>query len=47
MTEEAIAVPEKPVPDPEETDNSPRPEDGEQNLSQDPEVAYGEEATDE
>jgi hypothetical protein len=32
---------------PEETDNGPRPEDGEQDLSQDPSVAYDGEASDE
>ncbi|HEV2890412.1 MAG TPA: hypothetical protein VGX28_08550 [Frankiaceae bacterium] len=40
MTEETFEM----AGEPEQTDNAPRPEDGEQDVSQDPDVDYSEES---
>jgi len=44
MTGEPEGMPDETEADPEVTDNAPRPEDGEQDVSQDPDVDYSEES---
>lgn len=47
MTEETFDMsgePEGMPEEPESTDNAPRPEDGEQDVSQDPDVDYSDES---
>ncbi len=44
MTEETFDMTGEPEGMPEQTDNSPRDEDGEQDVSQDPDVDYSEES---
>ena len=44
MTEETFEMVDEPEGDPEATDNSARPEDGPQDVSQDPDADYTEES---